>query len=161
MTHIMLDVLIYLFEHYLEEGRDVPGDEGVLKTMLEDAGFPQSEIDKAFVWLEDLVRQRDEGADGDEAAAAASFRIFSREETAKLGRECRGYLTLLQQSGVLDPRTRELVIERAMALELDELDLDKFKLIVMMVLSNQASEELHMQAWIEALVFDTPGGRLH
>lgn len=160
MTHTMLDVLIYLFEHYLEEGRDVPGDEGVLKTMLEDAGFPQSEIDKAFVWLEDLVRQRDEaGEDGE--AAPASFRVFSREESAKLSRECRGYVALLEQSGVLDPRTRELVIERAMALELDELDLDKFKLIVMMVLSNQAGEEQHMQTWIEALVFDTASGRLH
>lgn len=155
----MLDVLLYLFEHYMEDGRDVPHDESILKTMLKDAGFPQSEINKAFVWLEDLVRQR--GADEDEALAArGSFRVFSRQETAKLGRDCRGYLTLLEHSGIIGPLARELIIERAMALDLDELDLEKLKLIIMMVLANQSGDE-RLQDWIEALILDNASGRLH
>ena len=155
----MLDVLLYLFEHYMEEGRDVPHDETILKTMLQDAGFPQSEINKAFVWLEDLVRQR--GAEDDGAPAArGSFRVFSRQETAKLNRDCRGYLILLERNGIIGPLSRELIIERALALDLDELDLEKFKLIIMMVLANQSGDE-HMQDWIEALIFDNASGKLH
>ncbi len=153
----MLDVLLYLFEHYMEEGREVPHDESILKTMLKDAGFPQSEINKAFIWLEDLVRQR--GAD-DALTTHGSFRVFSRREIAKLSSECRGYLILLEHNGLIGPLERELIIERAMALDLDELDLDKLKLIIMMVLANQSSDE-YAQDWIEALIFDNSNGKLH
>lgn len=154
----MLDVLLYLFEHYVEEGREVPHDESILKTVLKDAGFPQSEINKAFIWLEDLIQQR---GDEDEARATrGSFRIYSRQELSKLGLECRGYLVSLEHSGIIGALTRELIIERAMALEPDELDLDRFKLIIMMVLANQSGEE-HMQDWIEALIFDSASGKLH
>ncbi|MDR2877817.1 MAG: DUF494 domain-containing protein [Chromatiales bacterium] len=154
----MLDVLLYLFEHYVEEGREVPHDEAILKTVLKDAGFPQSEINKAFVWLEDLTQQR--GEEHEAQTPHSSFRIYSRQEHSKLNIECRGYLMSLECAGIIGAQTRELIIERAMALEPDELDLDRFKLIIMMVLANQTGEE-HLQDWIEALIFDNASGRLH
>ena len=46
------------------------------------------------------------------------------------------------------------------ALELEELDLDRFKLIIMIVLANQPGEE-HLQDWLEALIFDNLSGRVH
>jgi len=155
----MLDVLLYLFEHYMEDGREVPHDEAILKTLLKDAGFPQSEINKAFVWLEDLVRQRGADEEGDQAARE-SFRILSRAESARLGRECQGYLLSLERSGIINPLTRELVIERAMALDLEEIDIERFKLIIMMVLANQSGDD-HLQDWLEALIFDNGTGKLH
>lgn len=155
----MLDVLLYLFEHYVDEGRDAPRDEAVLKSMLEDAGFPQADINKAFVWLEDLMRQREDGEDP-AGATRGAFRVFSREECLRLNRDCRGYLLALERSGIVDPIAREQIIERALALELEELDLDRFKLIIMIVLANQPGEE-HLQDWLEALIFDNLSGRVH
>ncbi len=144
----MLDVLLYLFEHYMDEGREVPNDEAVLKGVLKDAGFPQAEINKAFLWLEDLVQQG-----GGEAQQRNSFRIYSPKELGRLDSECRGFLLTLEQCGVVTPQAREIIIERAMALDLEDIDLDKFRLIAMMVLANQSGNE-DLQEWIETLVFD-------
>ncbi len=145
----MLDVLLYLFEHYMEEGREVPHDEAVLKGVLKDAGFPQTEINKAFVWLEDLVQQ---GGNA-EAQQRNSFRIYTPKELSRLDSECRGFLLTLEYCGVVSPQAREIIIERAMALDLEDIDLDKFRLIAMMVLANQSGNE-DLQEWIETLVFD-------
>lgn len=154
----MLDVLLYLFEHYMEEGRDVPHDEAILKGMLKDAGFPQTEINKAFLWLEDLVQQRGEA--GHDTGLRGSFRVYSSQELGRLDSECRGFLLTLEHCGVVNVATREIIIERAMALDLEDIDLDKFRLIIMMVLANQSGNE-DLQEWIETLVFDFTTDHLH
>jgi Smg protein len=56
---------------------------------------------------------------------------------AKLDAQCRGFLLTLEQSGILDLQTRELVIERALAATGDSLSLEQLKLVVLMVLWNQ------------------------
>ena len=52
-------------------------------------------------------------------------------------RACRGFLLTLEQSGILTPETRELVIERALAAAGDTLSLEQLKLVVLMVVWNQ------------------------
>lgn len=156
----MLDVLLYLFEHCMDEGRDVTHDEVMLKDMLKDAGFAPTEINKAFSWLEDLIQQGQEQGTGREAGSRHSFRVYTPSETVKLDRRCRGFLSLLEQMKIVCPLTRELIIERAMALEMEELDLERFKWIVMMVLANQSADG-STQEWIESLVFDGPEGIVH
>ena len=156
----MLDVLLYLFEHYMDEGHDVPHDEAILKGVLTDAGFPQTEINKAFLWLEDLVQQRGDGESGAEGVQRGSYRIYTSQELGRLDAQCRGFLLTLEQCGVVNPQTREIIIERALALDLKDLDLDKFRLIVMMVLANQTGNE-DLQEWIETLVFDFTSEQLH
>lgn len=155
----MLDVLLYLFEHYMEEGREVPHDEAILKDVLKDAGFPQTEINKAFLWLENLVQQGGE-AGATAAQQRASFRVYAPQELGRLDSQCRGFLLTLEQCGVVTPQAREIIIERAMALDLEDIDLDKFRLIVMMVLANQSGNE-DLQEWIETLVFDFDPDHLH
>jgi Smg protein len=155
----MLDVLLYLFEHYMDEGHDVPHDEAILKDVLKDAGFPQAEINKAFLWLEDLVEQRGDAEPG-AAVQRSSFRIYTAQELGRINGECRGFLLTLEQCGIVTSQTREIILERAMALDLDDIDLDKFRLIVMMVLANQTGNE-DLQEWIETLVFDISSDRLH
>ena len=65
-----------------------------------------------------------------------------------------------EQSGVLDHATRELVIDRVMALESEEIDLDQLKWVVLMVLFNQPGSEAAF-AWMEDLVFEEAAGNLH
>jgi Smg protein len=60
----------------------------------------------------------------------------------------------------LDPTTRELVIDRVMALETDDIDLDQLKWVVLMVLFNQPGHEAAF-AWMEDLVFNEVRGYLH
>src|SRR3546814_12179339 len=68
-------------------------------------------------------------------------RVYFGPELDKLDVECRGFLMVLEQHGILDPAQRELVLDRAMALDQDELDLDDLKGVVLMVLFNQPGSE--------------------
>jgi Smg protein len=79
-------------------------------------------------------------------------RVFHGPELEKLDVECRGFLLFLEQHGVLDANQRELVLDRAMALDQDELDLDDLKWVVLMVLFNQPGSEA-AYAWMETQMF--------
>lgn len=161
MKESVLDVLMYLFEHYLDEDTDGESDQESLKRELTRAGFPDSEISKAFEWLEGLTAEG-ESDDGEtpRARAGASTRVYTREEAEKIDLEGRGFLVFLEQVGLLDVVSRELVIDRVMALDTDGIDLEQLKWVVLMVLFNQPGHE-GMYAWMEDLVFEPVSGRLH
>jgi len=87
-------------------------------------------------------------------------RIFHGPELDKLDVESRGFLMLLEQHGILDASQRELVLDRAMALDQDELDLDDLKWVVLMVLFNQPGAEA-AYAWMETQMFVDEPEPLH
>ena len=79
-------------------------------------------------------------------------RIFHETEQDKLDIDARGFLLFLEQHGILDASQRELVLDRAMALDQDELDLDDLKWVVLMVLFKQPGSEA-AYAWMETQMF--------
>jgi Smg protein len=159
MKESVLDVLMYLFEHYLDEEVEVDSDQESLRAELVDAGFPEAEIAKAFAWLEGLTIEHAQGG-AIEVARVGSVRIYTLEEMDRLDTPCRGFLLFLEQIRVLDSVSRELVIDRVMALEDDDMDLDQLKWVVLMVLFNQPGRE-SAYAWMEDLVIDHFGERLN
>ena len=114
---------------------------------------------KAFDWLQELATNR-ASADELPSAAQTSSRIYTTEEQRKLDVECRGFMYFLEQAGVLDPVSRELVIDRVLALEPDEIDIGQLKWIILMVLFNQPGQEQAF-LWMEDLVMDDLYGNLH
>lgn len=159
MKESVLDVLMYLFEHYLDDETEVDSDQESLRSELVGAGFPEAEISKAFAWLEGLTAEHEEGG-AIEVARVGSVRIYTGDEMSRLDTRCRGFLLFLEQVGVLDGLSRELVIDRVMALEDEEMDLDQIKWVVLMVLFNQPGRE-SAYAWMEDLVIDHVGERLN
>ena len=149
MKESILDVLLYLFEHYFSHAGPVARDRDSLQTGLLGAGFSPAEISKAFDWLDALAQQRP-GAGG--ARADGPVRVYAGPELDKLDVDCRGFLLFLEQHGVVDAGRRELVLDRAMALDQDELDLDDLKWVVLMVLFNQPGMEA-AYAWMETQMF--------
>ena len=75
------------------------------------------------------------------------------DELERISTECRGYLLQLEQQGILSPLQREIVIDRLVALDSDEVDIDRLKWLVLMVLSSQPGQE-QACARMEDLVFD-------
>lgn len=160
MKENVIDVLMYLFENYMDEAPDARPDQEVLMSELAQAGFPRTEITKAFSWLEELASLRSDPADSTAVLhASTSIRVYSASEQRKIGREARGFVAFLEQSAVLDAITRELVIDRVMALEAEEIDLEQMKWVILMVLFNQPGQE-QAYAWIEDLVFNEMQDRL-
>lgn len=155
MKESILDVLLYLFEHYFtndaieEPSEAITAHNGPLMGELREAGFSSTEIRKAFDWLDALARQRP--APG-QPRVNGPVRIFHESEQDKLDIDARGFLLFLEQHGILDASQRELVLDRAMALDQDELDLDDLKWVVLMVLFKQPGSEA-AYAWMETQMF--------
>jgi Smg protein len=157
MKENVFDVLMYLFEnYYMDDDNPIVPDRESVQHDLSNAGFPKREIERAFSWLEDLATDTPPPA----MQAEHSLRLFAPQESARLDTECRGLLLFLEQMGVLTPSSRELVIDRAMALENEDFDIDQLKWVVLMVLFNQPGEEA-AYAWVEDLVFENMTTSLH
>lgn len=139
----VLDVLMYIFENYMDDTHEFSPDQDALTLELSQAGFPKGEINKAFDWLEELSSLRDAKPISQQVRSSrtTSTRHFSQTELAKVNMTCRGQLLRLEQSGVLDPVAREIVIDRIMALESEEIDIEQLKWVVLMVLFNQPGQE--------------------
>lgn len=148
MKETIFDVLMYLFEHYMEDELEILPDSDSVRTELLAAGFEQIEVNKAFAWLESLSLQR-----AIKPTISTSFRIFSKEELTKLDLECRDLLMFLERCGILTSANREVVIDRALALEDEELSIEKLKWIVLLVLLSQPDEEIAFSR-MEDIVYD-------
>ncbi|HVF34496.1 MAG TPA: DUF494 domain-containing protein [Candidatus Saccharimonadia bacterium] len=157
----VLEVLVYLFENYFydEAESSTSHDRDTLQASLVQAGFSPTEISRAFDWLEELEQRRPDGVAAD-AVAQGPLRVFGTDELDRLDTECRGFLMFLEQSGVLSPEQRELVLDRVMALGEDDIDLIDIKWVVLMVMFNQPGQEAAF-AWLESDLLDEDRDRVH
>lgn len=125
----MIDILVYLFENYLPDACPEPA---VLARKLSAAGFERDEISAALSWLDGFGA----GASPLDVSPAAlgAMRIYDTEEMDRLPADCRGFLVFLEQQGAIDASLRESIIDRALALPVEEVSLDRLKVIVLAVL---------------------------
>ncbi|MCP4000773.1 MAG: DUF494 domain-containing protein [Gammaproteobacteria bacterium] len=158
MNETVLDVLMYLFENFSDQEYEHAPDQMVLREELLQAGFNEPEVDRALDWLEELAANDTEPFTNN--PAARSLRIFNAHELARLDTLCRGYIVYLEQVGILSPIQRELVIDRLMALDSPDIDVDQVKWVVLMVLFSQPGQESAF-ARMEDLVFEEDAGAVH
>ncbi len=151
MNEDVLEVLLFIFEHFLDDDSHYLEQDEDLVTTLVECGFSRNEISKAMLWLDDLVDLR-EHSYLPAASNTTGIRIYTDSEMEKLDVDCRGFILFLEQMNVLDYHTREMVIDRAIALEMelkgDSIDMERLKWVVMMVLYNMPDRESEY-VWIE------------
>jgi len=155
MKEDIFDVLIYLFENYLDNDSDNYPDTDLIASELLDAGFQQPDVNKAFDWLESLA-----DAEAITTVVSSSFRVFSSQEIQVLDLECRDFLMFLEHAGILTPANREIAIDRAMALKDEDITLDRLKWIVLMVLLSQPGDSAAFSR-MEDIVYDLIPTSLH
>ncbi len=145
----------------MDSEQAMPMDQIALEEELLQAGFKEGEVNKAFDWLDELAWRQGSLVDyGETSVASYSTRVFSPQEQQKMDIEIQSMLLNLEQMGILDPRSRELVIERGMAIETDELTPEDIKWIVLLVLLNQPGQE-NAFALMEELVYTGEPPHLH
>ena len=127
----MIDVLVFLFENYFDLNTHPAPDK--LARKLSAAGFDPEEVSFALDWLQDLRSARAPAFSVDRH----SFRVFTDVEQSRFGPGCIEFVVFLEAAGVIDPPQRELIIDRALALEDDPVSLSKLKIVVLMVLWSQ------------------------
>ncbi len=157
MKETVLDILIHLFENFLDGGDEPEPSRDALKQGLERAGYPDREIERALAWLEGL------GNDPDRAvgeSAGRAMRIFSGHEAVRFDTDVRGYLLHLENIRILSATQREVVIDRLLALDSDDVDIEQVKWVVLMVLFSQPGQEQAYER-MEDLVFEERRDAMH
>jgi Smg protein len=139
----MFDILVYLYETYYRP--DACPEPAALARKLSAVGFDDVEISEAIVWLTDLTEMA--GAEPSAAFSSSGTRFYVDQEVDALGSAAIGFIQFLESAKVLSPVQREIVVERALALEESPVGLGKLKIIVLMLLWSQGKEP-------DALMFD-------
>jgi Smg protein len=152
MKENVLDVLMFLFEKYFYDEPEGEPDRADMEDNLHEAGFTNAEIDKAFHWLDGLAEQRHQPEL--QMQTDRPIRVYVDSELNRLDTECRDFVMYLENIGILDAQRRELVLDRLMALEAEEITLEDLKWVVLMVLFNQPGQEANY-AWMEDFMFDS------
>jgi Smg protein len=139
----MFDILVYLYETYYRP--DACPEPEALARKLSAVGFEDGEITEALDWLNGLTEMA--GSEMVDTAASTGTRFYARQEIDDLGTAAIGFITFLESAGLLGPVQREIVIERALAVDEAPVTLGKLKIIVLMLLWSQGKEP-------DALMFD-------
>ena len=132
----MFDILMFLFESYFYAGSYPNSDKLTLK--LSAAGFEDNDIHHALNWLSGLKQLTQ--ADYPAAINGSGVRCYADLEIKRISPEARRFLTFWEQTKMVTPVEREMIIDRAVALGRENLPLKKVKLIALMVLWNQHQE---------------------
>lgn len=129
----MFEILMYLFESYFDAGSYPQPDK--LSRKLSAAGFEEEEIDEVLTWLTELQQQNPDNYPA--SLEHGGQRHFAELEVKRISYEARQFLLFAEQQHLICGVEREMIIDRAVALQLESLTLDKFKLIMLMVLWNR------------------------
>ena len=134
MENTVFDILVYVFDRYMLEELPAETERETIERDLARVGFGEAKVTRALDWLADLADYRSTAAPG---PGPLAFRAYSGSEMRRLDADCRGLLASLEQGGMLTGAQREIVIDRLLALDTEELSLEQVKWVVMMVLSSQ------------------------
>ena len=135
----MFDILVYLYETYYRP------EPAALARKLSAVGFDDFEICEAIDWLTGLTEMA--GEELADVVASTGTRYYVDEEYNELGSAAIGFIQFLESAKLLTPLQREIVIERALAVDESPVTLSKLKIIVLMMMWSQNKEP-------DALIFD-------
>jgi Smg protein len=154
----MFEILIYLFERYMHyahhhskesKKKSAISPRSIAQDLL-SSGFSLDDIVDALDWLKELgeYRANDKHC---HSPGGESIRVLTQEEQDKLSSRCQRFLLYLEQVNILTARTREIVLDRAMALHDDHVTLGQLKWIVMLVLFHHTDKKQGFD-WLENLM---------
>ncbi len=151
----MFDILVYLFESYIDAGSYPDSDRLSLK--LAAAGFEDDDIHSALGWLAGLNQLSE--ANYPDAINRGSLRCYADLEIKRISTEGRSVLSFLEQNNMITPIEREMIIDRAVAIGREDLPEDKIKLITLMVLWNLRTDL--DPVLVDELLLPTGASQLH
>jgi Smg protein len=132
----MFEILIYLFESYIDLGSYPAPDK--LSRKLYAAGFETDDIDDTLTWLSALQLQTPESYPA--TLEHSGMRCYAELEYELIGYDARQFLLFSEQQEMITAIEREIIIDRAVALQIKDLSLEKLKLIMLIVLWNRRTD---------------------
>ena len=136
MNERVVEILVYIMSEIRNRRAGVGRLEALSQDLLEQ-GYSESEISSAFAWLFERLDQDLERIDEDFGGVGhPTFRILHEAERMVIEPDAYGYLVQLHELGIIDEAEMEAVIDRAMMLGTNTVDVDAIRSIVASVLFN-------------------------
>ena len=154
MTEKFLKVLLYLFQNYLLAELMHVDDLQSIIIELDQAGFEKKASLAAIDWIYGIKDVEKSLKYGKQLSSSEAQRVFCSAEMAKITTEARGFILQLEQRGLIDAMTRELIIDRAMALETSPILPVEIRAIANMVLLRDHVDDPNLILFSEWLLND-------
>ncbi len=145
----MVEVLAFLFENFLHRPIDLQANFEQIARELPQVGFNVEEVDGAMDWLDETLQNQ--SFDTTLLKQSCSLRAFTSLETAKIDNEARGMIYLLESNGLITPSIRELMIDRAMALQINTVGKKEMQWVLLFVMMNSQARK-DIIDWIETSI---------
>ncbi|WP_298171888.1 DUF494 domain-containing protein [Acidithiobacillus sp.] len=133
----VIDIISYLLDHLDDE------DDDMLEDRLRAVGFPDDDIQRALDWMEGFAVEEQEDT------SPRSLRAYHPHEQQNLSVAARGQLHDWERLGVINGAMRERIIDRLLALGLDDTDLETLDWVTFMVMANDPGPEAF---WVDTLL---------
>ncbi len=147
----LLFLLVHILKHHVNDIGELDDSYDDLMCELEEAGFRQSQVKEALSWLETLASRRTDLSRF--SVDPSSMRVFSDFEQQALGRAGCNYLLSLENMNILNAETKELVIDRVLALEQEGVNEYLIQWVTLVVLYGYPQYN-HALKRMELLVYD-------
>ncbi len=152
----MFEVLVFMFENYIAH-HALP-DNDIMTQELSAAGFEQSDIVGAVDWFHEMKSMLTEPP-AVYTHKHSGMRIFTVAENKKISTESLGFILFLQQANVINDVERDLIIDRAVALKQEHINIEEMRWITMIALWNEGREKDYL--FVEDALFNPRGLTLH
>jgi len=153
----MFDFLVYMFEKYISSKNNL--DFANMSLELEAAGFNNKDIESALDWFTELKEMSEKIPQSHSLKLNNKLRIYTAKEKEKFSFDGLGFILFLEQAHVLNSVEREIIIDRAMALNQAIINIDEVRWIVMMTLWNNGRENDYL--FVEDSLYRTEQLILH
>lgn len=144
----MLEILVYIFENYMGCDTHLRVPEEEVTTSLRGEGYFTRDIKEALNWLNALNSPTLAPFHPEHTFA---MRHYSTKEHCCFGKKGIAFLTYLQRTNIIDAITREVIIERAMALWRSQMPLRYLKWVSLIVLFSRKADKINMM-WMQDLI---------
>ena len=152
----MFEVLVFIFENYIAH-HALPDDD-VMAQELCAAGFNQKDIQGAVGWFQEMKSMLTQPP-AIYSHQHSATRILTESELKKINIESISFVLFLQQANVINDVERDLIIDRAMALKQEQVNIEEMRWITMIALWNEGREKDYL--FVEDALFNPRGLTLH
>ncbi len=152
----MFEVLVFMFENYF--ANHAHPDSEVLTQELSAAGFAYSDITGAVHWFDEMKSMLTQPP-AIYCHKDSGMRVFANKELKKINLESISFILFLQQANVINDVERDLIIDRAMALKQEYINIEEMRWITMIALWNAGREKDYL--FVEDAMFNPRGLTIH
>ncbi len=145
----LLEVLLFLVADHIAD--QPTAEQEKLKAELEEVGVSLAKLIKIAGWLKNLLQNIEQ-----HASPKQVMRIFTEEECEKIDLTARGCILFLEQTGALNVKMREWLINQAMEVDVEKIGIEELQHLLSLVLFQQYGHERLLKQDKKSLIITNP-----